>query len=295
VADPARKLADVFTRLQRGAAAADRIYQRLDREPAVCDPPKPVRLDRHHADLTFDGVSFAYHPGRPVVEQIDLRIGFGETIAIVGPNGCGKSTLLSLVARFADPCSGEIRLDGIPLPAVRMCELRGQIGLVTQETLLFDDTVANNIRYGSPRASHEQLVRAAQRALAHRFIEEQLPAGYQTVVGPQGCRLSGGQRQRIALARAMLRDPAILLFDEITSQVDPESEQAIQRALERFVRQRTTLIVTHRMGMLSLADRIVVMEAGRIIDTGTHVELVARCPLYRRLHQVRPDDRRASA
>ena len=294
-ADPARKLSDVFSRLQRAAAASDRIYALLDRQPKLRDPKSPVPLPRHSRDLVFDGVNFSYRPGYPVLEDIDLRIAFGETLAIVGPNGCGKSTLANLILRFADPDSGEVRLDGVPLPAARIRDVRGQIGLVTQEPLLFDDTVYNNIRYGSPQATREEVIRAAQRAQAHRFIEEDLPDGYDTVVGMMGGRLSGGQRQRITLARAILRDPAILLLDEATSQVDLESERLIQKVLEQFIRNRTTVIITHRLAVLALADRIAVMEGGRILDVGPHEELLARCPLYRRLYEIQFEDLRQTA
>jgi ABC-type multidrug transport system fused ATPase/permease subunit len=231
-------------------------------------------------------VEFAYQPGQPILHDVSLRVAFGETIAIVGPNGCGKSTLANLIPRFADPTGGVIRLDGIPLTDVRIRELRRQIGLVTQETLLFDDTVANNIRYGSPAATQEQVEAAARQAHAHRFIVDQLPKGYETVVGQSGSRLSGGQRQRIALARAILRDPALIILDEATSQVDLESEQLIQNVLEQFVQNRTAVIITHRLAALSLADRIVVMEGGRIVDVGTHAELAQRCPFYVRLQQL---------
>jgi ATP-binding cassette subfamily B protein/subfamily B ATP-binding cassette protein MsbA len=286
VSDPARRLAEVFNRLQRAAAAADRVYQLLDREPTVSDPPQPKPLARHHRDLVFEGVSFHYTPDQPVLEGIDLRIPFGETLAIVGPNGCGKSTLANLISRFYDPVQGRIVLDGTDLRDVRLHDLRSQIGLVTQETLLFDDTVLNNIRYGRPQATREQVIEAAKQAHAHKFIEQKLERGYQTVVGQGGGRLSGGQRQRIALARAILRDPAILILDEATSQIDLESEQLIQKVLETFIRHRTAVIVTHRLATLALADRIVVMHAGRIIDLGTHDQLMARCDVYRRLHQI---------
>ena len=199
VSDPARRLAEVFSKLQRASAAADRVYQRLDREASVCDPARPRPMPRHHRDLVFDRVSFHYTPSQSVLEDIQLRIPFGETIAIVGPNGCGKSTLANLLPRFFDPVSGSVHLDGIDLRDVRLRELRNQIGLVTQETLLFDDTVVNNIRYGCPQATDEQVIEAAKRAHAHKFIEQKLERGYQTVVGQGGGRLSGGQRQRIAL------------------------------------------------------------------------------------------------
>ncbi len=286
ISDPARRLTEVFNRLQRAAAAADRVYELLDREPTVCDPRRPVALPRHHRELVFDKVSFAYNTQQHVLEDINLRIPFGETLAIVGPNGCGKSTLANLISRFYDPISGSIRLDGIDLREVRQRDLRSQIGLVTQETLLFDDTVMNNIRYGHPRATRDEVIAAAQQAHAHRFIEQKLEMGYQTVVGQGGCRLSGGQRQRIALARAILRDPAILILDEATSQIDIESEQLIHKVLEQFIRNRTAVIVTHRLATLALADRIVVMNSGRIDDVGTHDQLMVRSDLYRRLHQV---------
>ncbi|MBX7164931.1 MAG: ABC transporter ATP-binding protein/permease [Pirellulales bacterium] len=286
VSDPFRKLSEVFGRITRASAAADRIYAMLDREPSVRDSSTPVALPRHNRDLTFDAVSFAYQPGVPVLSEIHLQIAAGETVAIVGPNGCGKSTLVNLVPRFFDPVSGVVRLDGVDLRDVRQRDLRRQIGLVTQETLLFDDTVYNNIRYGSPRATREEIIAAAEQAHAHRFIVDKLERGYETMVGSHGSMLSGGQRQRIALARAILRDPALLILDEATSQIDLESEQLIHQVLEQFTRGRTTLIITHRLSTLALADRIVVMDGGRIEVTGTHQELLHRSPLYARLHEL---------
>ncbi len=284
--DPARKLSEVFNRLQRGAAAADRVYQLYDREPTICDPVKPRALHRHCHELTFDGVDFCYSSDHVIMRGIDLRIPFGETLAIVGPNGCGKTTLANLLPRFYDPTAGAVKLDGIDLRDVRLNDLRRQIGLVTQEPLLFDDTVFNNIRYGAPDATPEQVIAAAKQAHAHRFIETRLEKGYETKVGQLGNRLSGGERQRIALARAILRDPAILILDEATSQIDLESEQLIHETLEHFARDRTTVLITHRLAILGLADRIVVMQAGQIVDVGSHSELMGRCETYRRLHQI---------
>ncbi|GAB6167266.1 ABC transporter ATP-binding protein [Thermostilla marina] len=294
-ADPIRKLSDVFVGLQRAAAAAERIYAMYDRKPRIRDDRRAVEIPRHHRDLTFENVTFSYHPGRPVLHDVSLRIPYGRTVVIVGPSGCGKSTLASLVPRFADPDSGSVLLDGIPLPKIRLKSLRRQIGLVTQEPTLFDDTVFNNIRYGSPNAGEAEVVAAAKKAHAHDFIVNELADGYATRVGPMGSNLSGGQRQRIALARAILRDPAILILDEATSQIDMESEQLIQDALEEFVQGRTTIIITHRLAAVSLADVIVVMHDGRILDMGSHAELLSRCGFYRRLHATGPEDLRASA
>ena len=295
MADPLRKMSDIFSNLQAGFAAADRIFSRLDRQPQVREPKTPVPFHRHHRDLVFENVGFAYQPGKPILEEVNLRIAFGETIALVGPNGCGKSTLANLIPRFADPTTGVVKLDGVPLSDMRIRDIRRQIGLVTQETMLFDETIFNNIRYGAPTATREQVIAAAQRAHAHRFIEHDLPNGYETSAGALGNCLSGGQRQRIALARAILRDPPILILDEATSQVDLESEQAIQQVLDQFTQNRTTLLITHRLAVLSLADRIVVMQAGRIIDVGRHEELLARCTFYRRLYQIQFEDLRQTA
>ncbi len=294
-ADPMRKMSDIFTRLQRAAAASDRIYALLDRQPTIRDPQRPRPLGRHAKDLVFEEVEFAYTPGRPVLRDINLRIEFGETIGVVGPSGCGKSTLANLIPRFADPTAGSIRLDGIPLGEVRLRALRGQVGLVTQEPLLFDDTVMNNIRYGSPRATEEQVIAAAKQAHAHWFIEHELKDGYATSLGPMGGQLSGGQRQRIALARAILRDPSLLILDEATSQIDLESEQIIQKVLARFTEGRTTVIVTHRLGLLALAARIVVMQDGRIVDVGSHEDLLQRCEFYHRLYEIQFADLKETA
>jgi subfamily B ATP-binding cassette protein MsbA len=286
VADPARKMSDVFGVVASGSAAADRLLPILDRKPTIIDPPQPRVLPRPHRRLTFQDVSFHYDPSQPVLRGVNLSIPFGETIAVVGPNGCGKTTLVHLLLRFYDPVSGAVCLDNVDVRQMRIRDLRERIGIVSQTTHLFDESVAENIRYGAPHASDAEVEAAARQAHAHRFIVEKLSDGYRTAVGPGGSRLSGGQRQRIALARAFLRNPDILILDEATSQIDLESEQLIHKALAEFVQGRTAIMITHRLSTLALASRVVVMDAGRLVDVGTHHELLARCPLYQRLHEA---------
>ena len=286
--DPARKLSDIFGRLQQAGAASDRVFEILDRTNVVNDAanPQPIAGDRLLGTVTFENVCFAYDEGHPILRDINLEIEGGETVAIVGPNGCGKSTLTSLLPRFFDPTAGRVAIGGQNVADLYLRELRGQMGLVSQETLLFDRSVTDNIRFGSPDATDEEVVRAARQAHADTFITDKLPAGYDTIVGPGGNRLSGGQRQRIALARAILRNPAILILDEATSQIDLESERLIHQTLEAFTRDRTTLIITHRLSTLKLAARVIVMDHGRIRSVGTHDQLLGTCDFYRRLHQV---------
>jgi len=281
--DPARRLSGIFNGLQRAAAASDRVYELLDRTSKVADPQTPTKLPARLGRLQFCDIAFSYGNNDLVLDGIDLQVEQGESIAIVGPNGCGKSTLMNLVARFYDPTRGSIKIDGTDIRDVRVRDLRDRIGVVTQETVLFDDTIVENIRYGSPGASDEQVIEAAKQAHAHRFITEKLSEGYQERCGTGGNRLSGGQRQRIALARAILSDPEILILDEATSQIDVESERLIHDVLEHFVQNRTAFMITHRPSTLALADRIVVIDHGRIVDVGTIDELSGRCELFRRL------------
>lgn len=288
--DPARKLSDIFNRLQRAAAAADRVYQLLDREPAVRDVARPRVLNQVAGRLTFENVDFAYTPDSLVLENVSLTIRPGETLAIVGPNGCGKTTLVNLIPRFFEPRSGKVLLDGVDLRELKTRDLRRHIGIVTQDPVLFDDTVLNNIRYGTTHATREQVIDAARRAHAHRFIESKLEDGYETIIGPGGNRLSGGQRQRLALARAILRDPTILILDEATSQIDIESEHLIHQVLEQFTKGRTTVMITHRLSTLDLADRVLVMNAGKVVDIGTRDELLRRCPFFQRLYQLQREE-----
>lgn len=283
--DPLRKLADVFNVVQRSSAALDRIYEMLDREPAIVDCPEPKPVPVPFKQLVFQGVNFEYLSEEPLLKDINLTIEQGETVAIVGANGSGKSTLLNLVPRFYDPTGGQILINDTPLPELKIKQLRRLVGVVTQQTILFDDTILNNIRYGSPHASRDEIVEAACKARADEFIC-QFEQGYETIAGESGGRLSGGQRQRIALARAILRDPQILLLDEATSQVDVESEKLIHQVLEEFLRQRTTIMITHRLSTLALAKRIIVLEEGRIVDVGTSEELSGRCEIFRSMCQI---------
>jgi subfamily B ATP-binding cassette protein MsbA len=285
ISDPVRKLANVHSRIQRASAAADRICALMDRNPRVDDKVDAVRLHKHHHSVELDQVTFSYNGRDPIIRGLSLTVHHGETIALVGPNGCGKSTLMNLLPRFWDVETGAIKIDGHDIRDVHLRSLRSQIGMVIQETVLFEDTIANNIAYGRRHASREEIIAASKRAFAHQFITTQ-PDGYDTVIGERGLGLSGGQRQRIALARAMLRDPAILILDEATSAVDIQDEALIRKAIEEFSRDRTTFLITHSLSALQFADRIVLMNSGRIEAVGSESELRRNSSLYRRLHEI---------
>ena len=276
--DPLRKMADVFNLVQRSAAAADRIYEMLDRLPDVPNQQNPEAIPTPIRKLIFENVSFAYEHGVPVLDNLSLEIPQGQTVAIVGPNGCGKSTLAQLIPRFFDPQKGSIQFNSTDLRNMSKNDVRKSVGLVTQKTILFDDTVMNNLRYGDRSATNTQIQNAARQAKAHQFIENKLEQGYDTVIGEAGGKLSGGQRQRLALARAILSDPEIMILDEATSQIDLESEQLIHQVLQQFFQNRTAILITHRVATLELADRIIVMDKGKIIDDGTTEELLTRSP-----------------
>ena len=280
-----RKLSNVNNRVQVMLAAAERIFELRDEVPTVTEKPGATALPPLREAVRFEGVHFRYTAEEPVLRGVDLEVRRGERIAFVGASGVGKTTLVSLVPRFYDPTAGQVTVDGLDLREVTLRSLRDQIGLVTQEVFLFDDSVRANIAYGKPGATDAEIEAAARKAYADGFVRD-LPRGYDTVVGEDAVILSGGQRQRLALARAILKDPAIFILDEATSQLDSESERAIQQALEAFTRDRTTFIIAHRLSTVEHADRIVVMEAGRIADVGTHAELLTRSPLYRNLHQL---------
>jgi ATP-binding cassette subfamily B protein/subfamily B ATP-binding cassette protein MsbA len=283
-ADPARKLSDIFTQFQSAAAAADRIYVMIDRIPKIKDVDDPATMPTHKNSIKFDNVNFSYEKDRPILKDISFEIKFGECVVIIGASGCGKSTLLNLIPRFADPVSGTISIDGQEIDKVRCRELRGQIGIVTQEPMLFNDTVLNNICYGHSGATREAAIEAAEKANAHDFIVHDLENGYETIIGVSGGQLSGGQRQRIAIARTILRNPPIVLLDEATSQIDIQSERMIHDALKKFKQGRTTIIVTHRLSAVDLADKIMMMSDGKITAIGTHESLIKNNPDYAKLY-----------
>lgn len=281
---PIKAIAQVPTQLAIAEASAERVFDLLDLPETERDAPG-AREATFREDLVFDGVTFAYEPGRAVLHDISFRVAKGEVVALVGPSGGGKTTLLELVPRFHDPDQGEVRLDGVALPALTRHSLRGLIAVVSQDTVLLHESVRDNIAYGRPEATQEEVERAAQAANAHGFIRE-LPDGYRTILGERGTRLSGGQRQRIAIARALLRDAPILILDEATSALDTESERLVQEAIDRLIQDRTVLVIAHRLATVREADRILVLEDGRVVESGRHADLHARGGLYRRLHDL---------
>ncbi len=284
IMSPIKSIAQFPTSMALALASAERVFEILDRPSDEADAPGalPARFER---DITFDRVSFAYEAGHPVLSEVSFTAPKGSVVAIVGPSGAGKTTLLELLPRFHDPSAGEIRLDGTPLPRFQRASLRGLLGVVSQETVLLNDTVHANIAYGRPGALRADVEAAARAANADEFIT-QLPAGYQTLLGERGTRLSGGQRQRIAIARALLRDPPILLLDEATSALDTESERLVQDAIDRLMRDRTVLVVAHRLATVLDADEILVLDGGRLVERGTHQALIAENGLYRRLYDL---------
>jgi ATP-binding cassette, subfamily B, bacterial MsbA len=280
-------LASFFSSYQEAVGAAERVFEILEMQPGIIDPVSPVPLAQPvRGEVAFEGISFKYQRGSLpwILEDIHLRCAPGEVVALVGPSGAGKTTLVSLLPRFWDVDQGRVLIDGLDVRSLRLADLRGAIGIVPQDPALFSGTIRENIAYARPGAAHADVEAAARAAHAHEFIER-LPSGYETVVGERGVKLSGGQRQRIAIARAILKNPAVLILDEATSSLDTESERLIEDALSKLLVSRTTLIIAHRLSTVRRADRLVVIDHGRIVEEGTHGDLLELGGLYARLYQ----------
>jgi len=282
--EPIKTLSKIHIVMQRSVSATTEIFRILDLEPAVNDAPDAVAMTSSQGRLDFENVIFRYaNTVTDAVKDLNLRIEPGKTYALVGASGAGKSTILSLILRLYDPTSGSVKIDGRDLRTITQKSLRQQIGLVTQETFLFHDTIFKNIQFGRLDATPEEVYEAARTAYAHDFVTAQ-PKGYETVIGDKGCLLSGGQQQRLAIARAVLKNAPILLLDEATSSLDSESEKQIQKALEKLTAGRTVIAIAHRLSTVLSADQIVVMDYGRIKEIGTHAELLEKSGYYRRLY-----------
>lgn len=281
---PFKKLSQVSSIMQQALAASERIYEVLDTQPSVAEKIEPVEIGELGIGITFKDIDFSYDK-QEVLKGVNLSVHKGQVLAVVGPSGAGKSTLLDLIPRFYDPKKGQILIDNKDIRDVSLKSLRRQIGIVTQEVILFNDTIKGNIVYGRPDASMEEIINAAKQANAHKFISG-FTLGYDTIIGDRGTKLSGGERQRIAIARALLKNPAILILDEATSQLDTESERLVQEALDILMKGRTVFVIAHRLSTVRHADKIVVLSSGRIVEEGPHSKLIENDGLYKKLCQM---------
>jgi subfamily B ATP-binding cassette protein MsbA len=285
VMQPVKDFSSINTRVQEAIAAGDRIFELLGTEPEIISSPGAKKVHRFERNLRFDSVTYAYEPETPVLRDVNVDVRKGQVLAIVGPSGAGKSTLVDLLPRFYDPTQGKILLDGVDLRELEIKSLRSLMGIVTQETILFHGSVRNNIAYGLKEMPEEKLIEAAQAANAHRFIVE-MPKGYDTLIGERGLRLSGGQRQRLAIARALLKNPPILILDEATSALDSESELLVQQAIERLMANRTSFVIAHRLSTILHADQIIVLDRSRVVQRGTHEQLLQEKGIYQKLYKM---------
>jgi ATP-binding cassette subfamily B protein len=285
---PVESLCRLNHRFQRAATSAERVFETLDSPVDVDDRPQAKVMPRVEGRVEFRDVTFSYDEGKPVLQHVDLTVEPGEMIGLAGHSGAGKSTFINLICRFYDVNGGSLLIDGHDIRDVELKSLRDQIGIVLQDPFLFNGSIADNIAYGKPGATPDEVLAAARAAHAHEFVVD-LPDGYDTLVGERGARLSGGERQRVSIARALLRDPRILILDEATSSVDTETEVKIQEALERLIRGRTTFAIAHRLSTLRHANRLLILEKGQVAEVGTHDELIAADGIYARLCRIQTE------
>ncbi|HEY9116324.1 MAG TPA: ABC transporter ATP-binding protein, partial [Roseivirga sp.] len=281
ILNPAKSISQSISNIQRGLASAERIFKLIDEKPKIQNIANPIQVSAFEKEITFENVGFSYEK-EPILKNINLTVQKGQTIALVGSSGAGKSTLADLIPRFYDPTEGVICIDGHPIHQIQINSLRNLMGIVTQESILFNDTVAKNIAFAMPDAREEDIIQAAKIANAHEFITE-LENGYQTNIGERGGKLSGGQRQRISIARAIMKNPPILILDEATSALDTESEKLVQEALGNLMKNRTSVVIAHRLSTIQYAHKILVMDKGRIVESGTHEELISQKGIYNKL------------